>query len=555
MPNLAVLLGYRRSWLRGDLVAGVTVAAYLVPQVMAYSVVAGLPPVTGLWAILPAMVVYAVLGSSRTLSLGPESTTALMTAAAIGPLAAGHTARYAALAALLAILVGVFALIAWVARLGFVADLLSRPVLIGYMTGVALIMVAGQLERVTGVPVTGRTFIAEITSFARGIARVQAASLVLAVLVLAFLFLVQSRWHQLPGPLLAVLLATVAVSVFGLDRHGVRVIGRIPAGLPSPGLPSIHPDDLRILLFPALSVLLVAFSDDVLTARSFARPDDEAINANAELLALGLANIGAGMFRGFPVSSSASRTALGIAAGSRTQVYSLTALGAVIGVLLFLRPVLARFPSAALGAIVVYAAVLLVDVGAFRRLAAFRRSEFLLAVASCAGVVVFNILYGVLLAIGISVADLLLRVARPHDAILGRVEGVGGMHDIDDYPEAHTIPGLVVYRYDAPLFFANAEDFKRRALAAVDQQAEPVAWFILNVEANVEVDITGLEALDAVRRTLASRGTIFALARVKQDLLRYLEAYGLAEKIGADYMFPTLPFAVAAYEKWAQAQH
>ncbi len=220
-------------------------------------------------------------------------------------------------------------------------------------------------------------------------------------------------------------------------------------------------------------MLLVAFSDDVLTARSFARPDEEAINANSELLALGLANIGAGMFRGFPVSSSASRTALGIAAGSRTQVYSLTALAAVLGVLVFLRPVLARFPSAALGAIVVYAAVLLVDVRAFRRLAEFRRSEFLLAVAACAGVLVFNILYGVLLAIGISVADLLLRVARPHDAILGRVDGVGGMHDIDDYPAARTIPGLVVYRYDAPLFFANAEDFKRRALAAADRPGRP----------------------------------------------------------------------------------
>ena len=234
-------------------------------------------------------------------------------------------------------------------------------------------------------------------------------------------------------------------------------------------------------------------------------------------------------------------------------MYSLAALAAVIGVLLVLRPVLARFPSAALGAIVVYAAVLLVDARAFRRLAAFRRSEFLLAVAACAGVLAFNILYGVLLAIAISVGDMLLRVARPHDAILGRVPGVGGMHDIDDYPEAQTIPGLVVYRYDAPLFFANSEDFKRRALAAADQQAQPVAWYILNVEANVEVDFTGLDALDAVRENLAQRGTIFALARVKQDVLRDLEAFGLAEKIGAEYMFPTLPLAVAAYEKWAKA--
>ena len=550
-PGLAVLRGYQRSWLRGDLIAGVTVAAYLVPQVMAYAGVAGLPPVTGLWAALPALACYAVLGSSRLVSLGPESTTALMTAVAIGPLAAGNPARYAALAAMLALLVGLLAVVAWLARLGFVADLLSRPVLVGYLAGVALIMIAGQLGRLTGVQVAGETFIPQVVSFAGRLAQVNPGDVLIAAAVLVFLFIAQSRWPRLPGPLVAVLLSTAVCAIFGLGQHGVALVGHIPAGLPTPGLPKVDLSDVQELILPALGVLLVAFSDDVLTGRAFER-GSESIDANQELLALGVSNVGAGLLRGFPISSSGSRTAIGLAAGAHTQAYSLTALASILGVLLFARPVLASFPEAALGAIVVYAAVRLIDVQAFRRLAAFRRSEFVLALATCAGVLVFDILYGVVAAVALSVAELLWRVGRPHDAIQGLVPGLAGMHDVDDYPQAETIPGLVVYRYDAPLFFANAQDFRRRALAAADHGR--ARWFILNVEANVEVDFTALEAVEAVRAELSRRGTIFALARVKQDLLDDLEAFGLAGKIGAQHIFPTLPTAVAAYRQWA-SQH
>ena len=551
-PGLEVLRGYRRSWLRGDLIAGVTVAAYLVPQVMAYAGVAGLPPVAGLWAAMPPLAVYAFLGSSRSVSMGPEATTALMTAVAIGPLAAGQPARYAALAASLALLVGLLSLAAWLLRLGFVADLLSRPVLVGYMAGVALLMMAGQLGKLTGVPVTGRSFIAQVASFAGGLGELRWQTAAVAASVLAFLFVARSRWPWLPGPLIAVLGATVAAALLGLEHHGVALVGPIPAGLPVPALPGIDLHDLRILLLPALSVLVVAFSDDVLTARSFARGGEEEVDANQEFLALGVSNAGASLLRGFPVSSSASRTAIAVTTGSTTQVYSLAALASVLATVLFLRPVLARFPAAALGAIVIYAATQLIDVPAFRRLAAFRRSEIVLAICTFGGVLAFNILYGVVLAIGLSVADLLLRVGRPHDAILGRVPGLAGMHDVDDYPQASTIPGLVVYRYDAPLFFANAQDFRRRALAAADEDTGPVRWFVLNVEANVEVDFTALEAVEAVRERLTRRGTVFALARVKQDLLDDLQAFGLADKIGKDLIFPTLPTAVAAYEEWAE---
>jgi SulP family sulfate permease len=549
-PGLAVARRYQRVWLPRDLLAGVTVAAYLVPQVMAYADVAGLPPATGLWAALPALVLYPLLGSSASLSMGPESTTALMTAVAIGPLAAGSPARYAQLAASLALLTGLLAAAAWLVRLGFLADLLSRPVLVGYLAGVGLIMIADQLGRVTGVPVTGELFFAQLSSFARHLGTAQPATIGLAAAVLTFLFVVHWRWPHAPGPLLAMVLATAAVAAFGLQAHGLGVVGPIPAGLPVPVLPDVHPAVLRELLLPAFSVMIVAFSDDVLTARSFARRDEQ-VRPNQELLALAAANAGASLLHGFPVSSSASRTAIAVATGSKTQAYSVAAAGSVIVVLLLFRTVLAAFPVAALGAIVIYAAVRLIDVTAFRRLLAFRRGELVIALSACAGVLVFNILYGVLIAVGISVADLLVRVARPHDAVLGRVPGVAGMHDVDDYPAARTVPGLVVYRYDAPLFFANAEDFRHRALAAADAAA-PVRWFVLNVEANVEVDFTALEAVDALRTELARQGAVFALARVKQDLLARLTAFGLTEKIGDDYLFPTLPTAVQAYEEWTR---
>jgi SulP family sulfate permease len=545
LPGVASIAGYRRGWLRGDVLAGVTVAAYLVPQVMAYATIAGLPPVAGLWAILPALAAYALFGSSRLLSVGPESTTALMTAVVVGPLAGGDPVRYAGLAAALAVVVGAMCVVARLARLGFVADLLSRPILVGYLAGVAMIMIVGQLGKLTGVVVRGESFFAQLASFVTHMPTAQAGTVVLATVVLVFLFVAQRLVPAWPGPLLAVLLASAAVAAFGLEDHGIRVIGIVPSGLPEPALPPFG--QLFDLLLPAAGVLLVGYTDNMLTARAFAGGRD--VDANQELVALGVANVGAGFVHGFPVSSSGSRTALASAAGARTQLYSLVTLLLVVATLLFLGPVLRHFPMAALGAIVVYAAVRLVDLAGFRRLARFRRSELLLALGALVGVLAFDILYGILFAVGLSVAEMLHRIARPHDAVQGLVPGLAGMHDVDDYPQARTVPGLLVYRYDSPLFFANAEDFRRRALAAVDQHG-PVAWLVLNAEANVEVDITALDAVDNVRRELEERGIVFAMARVKQDLLDDLEAFGLATSLGPDRIFPTLPTAVEAYERW-----
>ncbi|WP_028804117.1 SulP family inorganic anion transporter [Streptomyces sp. 142MFCol3.1] len=551
LPGLGVLLGYRRSWLRGDLRAGVTVAAYLVPQVMAYAGVAGLSPVAGLWAILPALALYALLGSSRLLSVGPESTTALMTATAVGPLAAGSPGRYATLAAALAATVGLLCLVARAVRLGFLADLLSRPVLIAYLAGVALIMMVDQLPKLTGAGMTGTDFFPQLWSFLGNLPDARPATVVLSAAALVFLFVVAPRFPAVPGPLLAVVLGTAAVVAFDLDhRYGVQVIGEVPSGLPGLAVPDLG--ELPQLVLPALGVLLVAYTDFILTARAFTDRDDEGpgLDANQEFLALGAANLGAGAVHGFPVSSSASRTALASSASARSQAYSLVAGAVVLAVLLFLSPLLTRTPSAVLGTLVVYAAIRMIDLAGFRRLASFRRRELVLALGCLAGVLALNILYGVLVAVGLSVAELLTRVARPHDAVEGLVPGMAGMHDVDDYPQARTVPGLLVYRYDSPLFFANAEDFRRRALAAVDEQTEPVRWFVLNTEANVEVDITALDAVDAVRRELTDRGIVFALARVKQDLLDDLTAYGLADSVGPDLVFPTLPTAVAAYRTW-----
>lgn len=554
-PGLGSLLGYRRSWLKGDVLAGVTVAAYLVPQVMAYAGVAGLPPVAGLWAILPALALYALLGSSRLLSVGPESTTALMTATVVAPLASGDPARYATLAATLAFAVGLLCLVAWVARLGFVADLLSRPVLIGYLAGVALIMTVDQLPKLTGVDTTGSAFFPQLWSFFVNLPEAHPPTVVFSALALVLLFAAARYVRAVPAPLLAVVLGTTVVALFGLDeRYGIKVIGDIPAGLPGLARPDLT--ELPHLLLPALGVLLVGYTDFILTARAFVGRDADAsaLDADQEFLALGAANLGAGALHGFPVSSSASRTALASSAGARSQAYSLVAGAVVLAVLLFLSPLLSHTPSAVLGALVVYAAVRMIDLAGFRRLASFRRRELLLALGCLAGVLALDILYGVLVAVGLSVAELLTRVARPHDAVEGLVPGVAGMHDVDDYPEARTIPGLLVYRYDSPLFFANAEDFRRRALAAVDDQEGPVRWFVLNTEANVEVDITALDAVDALRRELTGRGIVFALARVKQDLLDDLKAYGLADTVGTERIFPTLPTAVAAYRKWSQGR-
>ena len=552
-PIGLVVDGWSWRTLRPDILAGLAVAAYGIPQVMAYASLAGLPVQAGLWGLMLPLLAYALFGSSRQLSIGPESTTALMAATSVAPLAHGDPGRYAALAAAAALGVGLVCLLAYVMRLGFIAELLSHPILVGYLAGVALIMIATQLPALAGVPSDAHTAAGAIRDVVDEAGRWDAASLATGAATLGFLFLFQAVAPRAPGPLIAMLLATGAVVAFGLDAHGVAVVGPIPSELPGLELPRVGASDLSALIAPALAIALVGYSDTIVTARAFAARGGYDIDPNRELLGLGAANLGAGVSQSLPVSSSASRTAIGDAIGSRSQRYALVALVAVVVAVLVAGDLLSHFPKPALAAIVIYAATRLIDVVAFRRLARFRLSELGLAATACIGVLVLGILYGVAVAIGLSVIELLARIGRPHDGILGRVPRLAGMHDVDDYPDAEQIPGLLVYRYDAPLFFANAENFRRRALAAVEQAPAPVEWFLLNAEANVEVDITAIDALERLRETLASRGITFAMARVKQDLADQLECAGFLARVGPDRIFPTLPTAVAAFERQARA--
>ena len=551
LPGVAAVRAYDRTWLRGDVLAGVTVAAYLVPQVMAYAGVAGLPAVVGLWAVCVSMVAYAVVGSSTQLSVGPESTTALMTAVALGGVAVGDPGRYAALAATLAGLVGVICLLAWGLRLAFVAELLSRPVLAGYMAGVAALMAVSQLDTVTGLTVSGDTAVAEVGSVLRQLEGIHRPTVILAASVLVLLLLTQHLWPRAPGPLLAVVGSAAAVALFDLGSRGIDVVGPVPRELPSVSLPDLAFQDVRALLPAALGIAVVAYTDNVLTGRAFGERRDSTLDAKQELLALGTANLAVAVTQGFPVSSSGSRTAIVDSAGGRSQVNALVALATVVVAVVLFNPVLAAFPTAALGALVVFAAIRLVDVPLFKRIFAFRRTEGALAVGTTAAVLLVGILPGVLVAIVLSLLDLLHRVTRPHDGILGRVPGVAGMHDVDDYPTATTIPGLVVYRYDSPLFFANADDFLTRAIRAVDQAPTPARWLLLNMEANVTVDITAADALERLREELSHRGVVLALSRVKQDLRDELERTGLVARVGEDRVFMTLPFALEAYAAWS----
>lgn len=547
LPGWWQLTHYQWRWLRRDSLAGVTVAAYLIPQCMAYGELAGVEPVAGLWAILPAMIIYAIFGSSLQLSLGPESTTAVMTAVAIGPLVVDGKYEAASWAAVLALFVGLVYLIAYIARLGFLADLLSKPILVGYMAGVALIMIIGQLGKVSGILIQSESLVGEVRDFITHFNQVHPPTFVLAASVLFFLFVIQSRFPKWPGPLIVVLLATAAAAVFELDQQGVKVVGTIPAGLPTPLLPSFSPEKISTLLAAAVGIAVVGYSDNVLTARSFANRNGYQIDGNQELLALGIANLGTGLLQGFPISSSGSRTVIGDALGSKTQVFALVAFSVVVIVLLFLRPVLALFPTAALGAIVIFAATRLIEWAEFKRLWRFRKTEWGLAVITTFGVLGTDILVGVAVAVGLSVIDLFTRIARPHDAVLGKVPGMAGLHDIEDWPGTATWPGLVIYRYDAPLCFANAENFKQRVLNAIANEASPVHWFILNTEAIINIDITAVDMLEELRLELANQGIIFGIARMKQDLYGQLQHTPFLVNIQPEYIFATLPTAVSAY--------
>ena len=548
LPGLASLRSYDRADLRGDLVGGITVTAYLVPQVMAYSALAGLSPVSGLWVIVVGFVLYSLIGSSRLLSVGPESSTALLTATALAPLAAGDPLRYAALAALLALIVGLLALLAALLRLGFIGDLLGKPILIGYMAGVGVLMISSQIASLTDTSSGATTFVQELRAVVTNVSSspIPWAPLVLALGVAALLWAL--RKQRIPWPLIVVAGTAVAIALIPGANDMFETVGNVPAGVPDLGLSTVDPDDVGLLMLPALGILVVGYTDNLLTGRMLALGSGHRIHKNQEFIALGSTNIGSAVVGGFPISSSASRAVVARAAGARTQVYSMVAAALVLLVLLGLGFLLESFPLAALSGLIIFAALQLIDIRGFRRLWAFRRREFALAFVTAIGVLVFGLLYGIVIAVAVSVVDLLSRVARPHAAVLGTVDGVPGWHSVTDYPEAVQEPGLVVFRYDSPLFFANAEDFLRRARAALREQPD-ARWFLVNVEAVSEVDITGLDSLSELQAFCSQRGVHLGLVRAKSELIDELRRHGFLALIGETSVYQTMPTAVAAYRE------
>lgn len=537
-----------------ELIAGITVTAYLVPQVMAYATLAGIPASAALWSAIVALPVYAMLGTSRLVSAGPGSIVALLTAAVIAPLAIGDPQRAGSLAALLAVIVGIYAVVAWALRLGFLGDLLSRPVLVGYLTGVGLIMIASQLDTITGSPATnaaGSPFIADVTA-ASVLSSWHWPTVAIGLGVALVLIVMSPRLPRVPMPLVVVVIASVAVAMLGTDGTGIQTVGDLAFAWPQFGFAGVTLDDVRLLALPALGIFLVAFSDNLLTGRSFA--SGEEISGNRELLALGATNIAAAAVHGLPVSASTSRSAIARAAGGRTQRVSWVASLGTFSALVLLGGVLAMFPTAALGGLVIYAATRLLDLRGFARLWRFSKREFLVALAALIGVLVLDILYGVLAAVLLSLIQMLARVARPRAAVLGQPADVPGWHDIADYPGAARVDGLVVFRYDAPLFFANAEDFRHRALAALRESPTPPRWLLLNMESTITIDSTACDALERLREHCDRHGIVLAIVRLKLSVLAILDSHGVGLRIGHDLVFPTLPTAVDAYARWCAAQ-
>lgn len=552
IPGIIWIRTYRVSWLPSDAVAGLTLAAVILPIGMAYGQLAGLPPVAGVYASMLPLVAYAIFGSSRLLIVGPDASSAALVAAAVIPLAGGSPVRYAGLAALLAVETGLICLAAGIARLGFIASFLSQPVLVGYMNGLALTVIASQLPATLGIHVTSSGFFDQVGQLIANIGQTHVLTLCVSIGILVIIVTLRRFAPALPGPLVAVAVATIAVVVWHLDVRGVHTIGAITPGLPALTLPHAPLSDTLHLLGDALGIALLTFSDTILNARSFAARTGGHVHANQELIGLGVANGLAGLSGGFPVSGSGARTAVNEAAGGKTQFAGIVAAVVIAAVLLYLTRLLSAFPTAALGAILIAAAARLFDTKTLRSLARTDRSELAVALVTLLGVLAVGLLPGIVLAIALSLLLLLARAVRPHDAILGQVEGVDGFHDLEEFPQAATIPGLIVYRFDAPLFFANADFFQRRVRTLVAESPSSVEWFLLDAEAMTAVDSTGAQFLEDTRRELAAQGTLLVVARAKHPVREHLGRLGLLETIGNQRFYPSIRAAVAAFRSLRQ---
>jgi high affinity sulfate transporter 1 len=543
-----MLRHYRRAWLGRDVVAGLVLTALLVPAGMGYAEAAGLPPITGLYATIAPLAAYAIFGPSRIMVLGPDSALAPLIAAAVVAKAGGDVARAVGLASLLAVFTGAFCVAAGLLRAGFITDLLSKPVRVGYTNGIAATVLVSQAPKLLGFSVKADDVPGAALAFARGVVegRTKPAAFAIGGACLGVILVGRALAPRLPGVLVAVAGATIAVAALGLAGT-IPVVGPVPRGVPLPTVPSVHVTDVGDLLVAAMGIALVSFADTSVLSRTFAGRHRYRVDPNRELVGLGAANVAAGLFGGFPISSSSSRTPVAESAGSRTQVTGLAGAAAIV-VLLVATPWLVQtLPTAALAAVVVSAAIRMIDVRAVTVFYRVRRSDFVLCVVAFSAVAVFGVLVGIAIAVAVSLLDFVRRAWRPHDAILGRAQGVKGYHDVRRYPDARQVPGLLLFRWDAPLFFANADTFRERIVDCVDDAPEPIRWVVVAAEPITDVDTTAAEMLEELDRELGARGAELAFAEMKDPVKDRLERYGLQRRIGREFFFPTIGVAVKSY--------
>jgi high affinity sulfate transporter 1 len=548
LPGLVILRSYEPAWLTHDLVAGIVLTTMLAPVGIAYAVASGVGAIYGLYATIACLLAYALFGPSRILVLGPDSSLAAVILGVIAPLSGGDPQLAIAIAGVMALVSGAILIVAGLARLGFVTELLSKPIRYGYMNGIALTVLISQLPKLFGFKISSTGPLRDLWSIASAIAngKVNWVEFALGVATLAVILLVKNR-KRFPGILVAMIGATAVTYFFDLaESANISVLGSLPRGLPTFSIPWIPFADLVPIIIGGFAVSLVSFADTSVLSRTYAARTGTRVDPNQEMVGLGAANLAAGFF---PVSSSSSRTPVAEAAGSRTQLTGV--VGALLVALLLLAApdLLKHVPTAALAAVVISSAIGLFEVNDLKRLLKIQRWEFWLSMVCFAGVAVFGAIEGVGIAVVIAVLEFLWDGWRPHSAVLGRVDGVRGYHDITRYPDARQLPGLVLFRWDAPLFFANAELFKDSALDAVATAPPPVEWLVVAAEPVTSVDVTAADALSELNETLRRAGTILCFAELKDPVKDKLKRFGLFDQIGEGSFFATIGEAVDEYER------
>jgi high affinity sulfate transporter 1 len=549
-PGVRTLRGYRREWASHDLIAGLVLTALLVPQGMAYAELAGLPAITGLYTSILCLIGYAVFGPSKVLVLGPDSSLGPMIAATILPLAGagGDPERAIALASALALLVGLMMVAGGLARLGFIADLLSKPTMIGYMNGLALTILVGQLPKLFGFSVDADGFLRELRGFVDGVSDGETVSAALAIgaVGLALILVLQRVLPRVPSVLVVVVLSIVAANLFSLADHGVSLVGTLPRGFPPLTVPSIHLSDLPLLIGGAAGIALVSLADTIATASAFAERRGEDVDGSSEMVGIGAANLAAGLFQGFPVSTSGSRTAVADQAGARTQAAGLVGALLITVMLVAVPGLLRDLPQPTLAAVVIAASLSLADVPGTIRLWHQRRWEFGISMAAFAGVTLLGVLPGILVAVLLSVLNVFRKAWWPYQTELGRVPGVDGYHDVSSYPNAERLSGLVVYRFDAPLLFANARTFRDQVRALAAREPRPT-WIIIAAEPITDVDTTAADMLEDLDEQINAMGVSLVFAEMKDPVRRKIERYELTRTIDPEHFYPTVEEAIDAY--------